>query len=178
PNAAQSLKPVVGVTLFPREKVEGRQPQFAAQELLPVVKRQFEMLAKKLPAHFYFTEQLPGYKYDFGAKAITFQLSPQMPSKLNMLRPVYDPETKTGLRETFNQLPAKAQAMAAYDMVAGGEAIGYQVPKYDDPPQVNPGARVGSIAPEFAWKQSFSWAKIPQPRHIALDRQLQIGAIP
>src|SRR5213075_1794571 len=103
--------PVIGLFVFSKEKVEGRQAEFAARELAPVAKRMFQMAMKKLPTHFYFSEQLPLWKYDFGASAIRFNGTQQMPDKIDLMRPVYDPGIKVGVREYYDKLPAKAREM-------------------------------------------------------------------
>jgi len=175
PNAAPNLRPSVVVFLFSKEKVEGRQAEFAARELFPVVKRQFELALKKLPTHFYFTEQLPSWKYDFDAKGIKFEGTQAMPNKINLLMPQYDPEAKTGSREYFIQLPAKAQTLASYQFRGG--TPGYSVTQDTLPTETNPGVPL-SFSTVAAWHKAFSESKIPEPSILALDRQVQLTTIP
>ena len=179
PNAPDSAKPVVEVYLFSREKIEGRQPDFAAQELLPVVRRQLEMAMKRLPTHFYFTEVLPAWKYDFGAKGIRFMVQPPTdPNKINLMRPLWDGESKVGYgHDFFNQLSSKAQAMAVYTMASGEAPAAYSVIQHQIPPEVNPGGGIG-WRPEMAWKDTFTSVNAPEPATIALDRRVEISNIP
>jgi len=172
PNANQSAKPVVAVFLFAKESIEGRQPEFAAHELAPVVKRQFEVAIKKLPTHFSFTVMMPTWKYDFAAKGIRFQ-NPTNPNseKIDLLVPMWA-VNKAGVRQWSGQYPAKAQAMGVYAM--GGA---YEVVMHEPPEQVNRGLKTG-LAPEFYWKRSFSAANVAEPGLMAFDRRLQISTIP
>jgi hypothetical protein len=169
--------PYVVAFLFSREKVEGRDPEFAAHDLIPVVKQQMAIATKKVPTHFYFTETLPIWQYDFDAKSIRFP-GPSGPTRLNLLMPMFDTEIKKGYRELLNALPAKARAMADYFMAGGGESLNYNVIQHQMPGDVNPGKQVVGYMPPYAWKDAFRFAALPEPTVIALDRQVQITALP
>jgi len=173
PAANISAKPVVAVLLFSKESIQGRQSEFAAHDLVPVVKRQFEAAIKRLPTHFYFTEALPGWKYDFTARAIRFQPQTSPPSdKVDLLLPMWA-VNKNGIRQWSYPYPPRAQAMGVYAMGAGS----YWVVRHEPPEEVNPGVSAG-LSPEAYWKNSFSSARIPEPSWVAMDRRLQISAIP
>jgi hypothetical protein len=134
------------------------------------------MATKKVPTHFYFTETLPTWQYDFDAKSIRFP-GPSGPTRLNLLMPMFDTETKKGYRDLLNALPAKARTMSDYFMAGGGESLNYSVIQHQMPEDVNPGKNLGSMPPH-GWKDAFRFAGLPEPTVIALDRQVQITAVP
>jgi hypothetical protein len=172
--------PLVSVFLFSRDKIEGRDPEFAAHDLIPVVRRQFEMAVKKMPTHFYFTETLSPWDYDFDTKSIRFSGPPGV-TRHNLMAPIFDPESKQGYRQQFDALPAKARAMMDYHMGTGGAGAVpyYNVIEHEIPGDVNPGSLGGGgYQPSRGWKESFAFARLPEPDIIALDRQVQITTIP
>jgi hypothetical protein len=67
--------------------------------------------------------------------------------------------------------------MMNYSM-AGGEFLNYWVIQHQMPEDVNPGKKLAGYGPPYAWKQSFATARVPEPTVIALDRQVQITAVP
>src|SRR5882762_845498 len=177
-DANSLAPPLVVPSLFSRDKVEDRDPEFAAHELVSVVKRQVEMATKKVPTHFYFTETLPTWQYDFDAKSIRFP-GPSGATRLNLLMPTCDPETTKGCRDILSALPPKARVMVAYSMAGGGESLNYNVIQHHTPDDDNPGNKLGGYTPPpYAWKQGLSSAGLPEPTTIALDRQVQITAVP
>jgi hypothetical protein len=177
PNINPAARPVVGLLVFSKEKVDGRQAEFAARELAPVAKRMFQMAVRKLPTHFYFTAELPMWKYDFSTSAIRFNGNQQMPDKIDLMRPVYDPGIKVGVREYYDKLPAKAREGLVYAAGGSGDGYGYWVAQHTMPPGNKPGGwSAGS--PEAKWKENFIWGPIPEPTIFALDRQLRITSIP
>ena len=161
---------VVGLTVFSKEKVEGRQAEFAARELAPVAKRMFQMATKKLPTHFYFSEQLPLWKYDFATSTIRFAGTAAMPDRIDLITPVYDPSIKVGVRDYYDKLPAKAREMVPY--------AGAVVPQHTMPTVNRPGGTNASGGPEWTWKQNFIYGPIPEPTIFVLDRQVRIGGVP
>ena len=169
PNINPAARPLVGLLVFSKEKVEGRQAEFAARELAPVAKHMFQMAVKKIPTHFYFTTQLPVWKYDFAASGISFTGTAQMPDRIDLLRPVYDPGIKEGVREYYEKLPAKAREGLAY--------AAFGVPQHTMPPGNKPGGTAGG-SPEAKWKENFIWGPVPEPTIFVLDRQLRIGTVP
>jgi hypothetical protein len=177
PNINPAARPVTALLVFSKEKVEGRQPDFAARELAPVAKRMFAMATKKLPTHFYFNATLPQWKYDFGASAIRFNGTTEMPDKIDLMRPVYDPGIKVGVRDYYEKLPARAREMLPYAAGASGDSYGYWVAQHTMPAGNKPGGSAGE-SPESKWKQNFIWGPIPEPTIFVLDRQVRIGAIP
>jgi hypothetical protein len=177
PQWDPDANPVIGLLVFSKEKVEGRQAEFAAHELAPVEKRMFQMAMKKLPTHFYFSEQLPLWKYDFDVGAIRFNGTEAMPDRIDLMRPVYDLGIKVGVRDYYEKLPAKAREMVAYAGGASGDTYGYWVAQHTMPAGNKPGVTAGE-APEWKWKQNFIWGPIPEPTIFALDRQVRIGTIP
>jgi hypothetical protein len=128
-----------------------------------------------VPTHFYFTETLPNWQYDFDSKSIRFP-GPSGPTRLNLMLPLFDPETKKGYPDQVRALPAKAQAMMDYYM-AGGEGTNYNVIQHQMPEDVNPGGKILN-PPPYYWKDAFRFAGLPEPTVIALDRQVQITAVP
>jgi hypothetical protein len=170
PNANPQMRPVVEAFLFSKDKIEGRDPNFAARELASVAKKQLQLATKRIPTHFYFSEQLPLWKYDFGSSAFKFDGTQQMPGKINLMMPIYDPEAKVGAKDFYTRLPAQAKELVPYVL---GPALQHQMP-----PENNPGAPVPYGSAETAWKENFIWGNIPEPVVFAIDRQLRLSSVP
>jgi hypothetical protein len=171
PNANPQMKPIIDVFLFSKDKVEGRDPNFAARELAPVAKKQLQLATKRLPTHFYFAEDLPAWKYDFDAHAFKFDGTQQMPGKINLMLPIYDPEAKVGAKDFYDRLPADAKQRVPYVL---GPALQHTMPQ-----EVNPGQPAPyGWTPQSAWKESFTSTDIPEPVVFAIDRQLRLSSVP
>src|SRR6185503_19494971 len=103
------------------------------------------------------------------ASGISFTGTAQMPDRIDLLRPVYDPGIKEGVREYYEKLPAKAREGLAY--------AAFGVPQHTMPPGNKPGGTAGG-SPEAKWKENFIWGPIPEPTIFVLDRQIRIGTVP
>src|SRR5579859_524333 len=127
--------PYVEAFLFSKDKIEKRTADAAARELMPVVKRNFQMAIKKLPAHYYFTEMLPVTRYDAAAKG---------------LRIITDRGPVDGFDLLFamvNTLQGSGKDMAEY---AIGGILTTALPK-----EVYPGKNAPyDNSPEWDWKQN------------------------
>jgi hypothetical protein len=158
------------VFLFSREKIEEREPRFAAHELVPVYKQHLELAAAKAPTNLWFSVALPKYSYDFQKKAITFQ--PERSNRLgehleesdglDVLRPV---------SADFYRLSNRARETANYatfDIGRGMQSL------------QQPSTRPDS--PTNAWRGMFSIGSssdaLPWPNVLAADRQLRLASLP
>jgi hypothetical protein len=162
---------VVSVFLFSRDKIEGREPSFAAQELLPVYKRHLDMAIAKAPTQFWFSVPL-GFNYDFASKSL--RLSGGMarradrPDDTDLVAPIpSEPEVA---------LPEGARGRAVYGIGSG--PTGQRV----DTRSVPPGLAINPPSASDSWRGfatiGSSWRKIPLPAIVALDRRLKVDSIP
>jgi len=161
---------LVGVFLFSRDKIEGREPSFAAQELMPVFKRHLDMATSKAPTQFWFSVPL-GFNYDFASKSLRLSggglRRPENPDDTDLVASIpSEPEVA---------LPESARGRAVY-RVGGGPTNQKAEPA---PPGVPFGA---PVSPTDTWRGlaviGSSWRKIPLSAILALDRRLQVVSIP
>jgi hypothetical protein len=164
---------LVTVFLFSRDKIEGREPSFAAQELMPVYKRHLDMAISKAPTQFWFAVPL-GFNYDFASKSLRLsggmaRRRAESPDDTDLLGPLpSEPEVA---------LPEGARGRAVYGI--GG---GAPTKQKGEPVSVPPGVPVGGVSPTDNWRGfaviGSSWHKIPLPAIVALDHRLKIDSIP
>jgi hypothetical protein len=162
-------------TIFAREKVDGRDPSFAAQELAPVYKRHLELAASKAPTKLWMPIALPSYTYDFAARAIQFSWRMNAkPSTIGGIVVAADDNARESLQYV---LPPAAQNLAMYPVASAGPII-----QRAEPAPTNPGLRVGPPDAPDAWRQAFaigsSYRAMPMTEVVALDRSLQITTLP
>ena len=150
---------VVEVFLFSKDKIDKRPADAAARELLPVVKQNFQMAIKKLPAHYYFNEDLPAAMYDPASKRLRFNMPNGPADTFELMFPM------------VNNLTGKGKEMTEY---AIGPVVQTQMPPEKNPGTVPPYGN----ASEWEWKQNFTRADIPQPVVWALDRQVRLTNVP
>ena len=171
----------VYVTLFAREKIQGREPDFVARELAPVVKKHLQMAVAKAPTKLYFDVPLRS-SYDVGKGQIRFSSpdSNQPVDTIELIRPVdvvqfvpgpidsLPPPTE---REMHTLLPTAARATANYNRSF----------EMKDTPLARPSAYIYGADPQEAWRKSITGNT--QDFHtvslgaFALDRQLKLSAI-
>ena len=162
---------LVGVFLFSRDKIEGREPSFAAQELVPVYNRQLEMAVSKAPTKFWLAVPLAGFNYDFANRALRISgvASGRRPEDSDLLgAPPSEPEVA---------LPEGARGRAVYSLLGAP-----QVTQRYEAKSAKPGVPVPSRLPTDDWRSfasiGSSWRKIPLPGLLALDRRAHLESIP
>jgi hypothetical protein len=156
---------VVMAFVFSRDKVEGRQPEFAAHDLLPIARQHLELAASRVSTSLWVMRSLPAWQYDFSTQSIRFPGAAG--GKVDILSPVFDPESKPlSDRTYFDELPAKAHADA--DLWIGSPQ--------NDLPEVKPG--FPSSSPTEFWREKTIFLRLPSVTVLAFDRQLRISSIP
>jgi hypothetical protein len=153
------LTPMVGAFLFAREKIEGRQPAFAAQELAPVTKRHLELAIAAAPTNLWFPMKLAPWEYDFAGQLIRFRTG----ELLETPKGWFDPD------ETVLPPSAAGSAMHA--------AIGTVGNPLAEPKETRPGA--GEPSGTEKWRYRGHLLSIgANYGALALDRQLFLTSIP
>lgn len=161
-NPADSI---VMAFVFSRREVEGRQPEFAAHELMPIARQQLQLAASKVATDLWFTRELPVSDYDFASQSLRFPSAER--GIADILRPVYDPHsTAPQSRTDFDELPDRAHTQAAM-------WLGMRDP---DLPELKPGFPGNS--PDFYWRTGTSFLELPHPTVLSLDRELRLTSIP
>ena len=124
----------VAAFLFARDRIEGRQPAFAARELAPVAKQHLEMAVAAAPTNLWFPMKLVSWDYDFAAQAIRFRTGELL-------------ETPKGwFDDDYTVMPASARATANHAPMAtvGGPA--------SEPQESRPGL-LGEPSGTEKWRQ-------------------------
>jgi hypothetical protein len=170
---------IIEVFLFSRDKIVGRDPQFAARELLPVVRRHLEAAAAKATTKFWFDVRLPGIGYDFSISAFRF-VKPgtfrtaggkyEFVDKINILNPV----------DFGKNFPVETRSMASYSTLSPTATANAQLT--DDTPSSKPAWHSGGIpgtpVPDV-WRDKFNtWARLPSLLALSLNHQLQLVSVP
>lgn len=62
----------VAVHVFPRERIEGREPEFAARDVLDIYRASIEAAAARAPRTVYIRERLPEPRYDHASGELFF----------------------------------------------------------------------------------------------------------
>ena len=151
----------VAAFLFARDKIEGRQAGFAAQELAPVAKRHLEMAVAAAPTNLWFPMKLVSWDYDFAAQAINFRVGEIL-------------ETPKGwFDDSYTVMPPSASATANHAPMS----------TVDGPASQQKELRPGLPEPSGTekWRQQlqfFAGGLIPNYGALALDRQLFLKSIP
>ena len=171
----------VYVTLFARDKIQGREPDFVARELAPIVRKHLQLAIAKAPTKLYFDVPLRS-SYDVGAGQIRFssQDSNQPADTVELIRPVAVVQFAPGPVETLPPptdrdphtfLPPAARATANYNRSS----------EMKDTPLARPSAYIYGADPQEAWRKNINGNT--QDFHtlslgaFALDRQLKLSAI-
>jgi hypothetical protein len=160
---------LVEAFLFSRSKVEGREPAFAAQELVATYKQHLEAAAAKSPTAFSLALPLPAYTYDFPTKSMRFGGA----SGAELLH-------SAEAAGAAWAIPPAARGMANYGLFGA-----VQFMSRADPAVKKPGVETGE-PPTQTWRGSFSIGgsgsgegeNLPQVEVLALDRQLRIASVP
>jgi hypothetical protein len=171
---------LVVTTLFAREKVDGRDPSFAAQELVPVYRRHLELAASKAPTNLWFPMTLPPYTYDFALRAIRFAAETNRRGKPSTIGgtdivQLAAEDDAPGLPQYV--VPPAARNLATYP-VSGFLSLMQRA----EPPPTNPGLKLGAEDATHAWRHVFaigsSYRAVPMVEVLALDRRVQITSLP
>jgi hypothetical protein len=160
---------LVDAFLFSRGKVEGREPAFAAQELVTTYKQHLEAGAAKAPTALSLALPLPGYTYDFTTKSMRFGGA----GGAELLQAADAPGAPWAI-------PPGARGSATYGLFG---AVPFM--SRADPAVKKPGVELGE-PPSQTWRGSFSIGgsgsgegeNLPQVEVLALDRQLRIASVP
>jgi Caspase domain len=172
----------VYVTLFARDKIQGREPDFVARDLAPLVKKHLQMAVAKAPTKLYFDVPLQS-SYDVGKGQIRFssQDSNQPADTVELIKPVAVVQFAAGPvdtlpppteRDMHTLLPPAARATANYNRSF----------EMKDTPSARPSAYIYGADPQEAWRKNINGNT--QDFHtvslgaFALDRQLKLSAIP
>lgn len=179
PGWDDRYKAIVEPFIFSKEAIEGRNPEFAAHELVPLIKQFLKLAASKAPTNYWFDVRLPGWDYDFNAKAIRFD-NPRtsgFASNVNLLRPVSDAvfvAPPKGSQADGRLLPADARSHLNYDFFTEDDRN--VTPTL--PSEKQPGVEMQS--PAQGWRDDFPMLgpSFPSFQALALGRQLAISGIP
>ena len=172
----------VYVFLFSRDKIEGRQPEFVARELAPVLKKQLQMAVSKASTKFCF-DVLLKTSYDINQGAIRFQQqnTNQLSDSVELLTPVAAVTFAAGAaknlpaptdRDYHTILPATARATANYNRSF----------ELKDTPLAKPGVNVYGDDPQQVWRKGITGntqdMRMLPLGAFAFNRQLKLSAIP
>jgi hypothetical protein len=174
----------VQVFLFKRESVEGRQPEFAARELLPLFRQHFEAVAARTPNTFWFNAPI-NLKYDFATGTFRSTLPSGSIDLLNS-----QPFTRVGPGNdgylSLGDLPESVRGRANYNL-ALAQPPGRSIPTDNDGIHI-PGLvlRVNEELLPATWQNGFNMVlggqlggqtRLPPLAVLSTDRQLQIPPI-
>jgi hypothetical protein len=166
----------VEVFLFTREKIEGRDHRFAAQELGSVYGRHLTLAAGKAPTSLSLRLRMPPGAYDFQAKALRFL--PQGASVVSG-HPLAQQLDLLDGAERYPEhygLPQEASGRAIYMLMGLSPEF-----RRAEPPSTKPGIAMQD-GPTDAWRGRVaigaSSNPVPLVELLALDRRAQISTVP
>lgn len=172
-NPAASAPRIADVFLFSRSSVEGREPRFAARELISVYRRHLELASAKAPTNIWMTLPLPKHAYDFQTGSIRFY-----PMGFDPFFASAEAAAET-LARTANQAPqgveiaARLSSEMAYGQVSlpagANDAANYSLGRLPEPDE-----RVDS--PTNDWRSGV--ARLLSGGVLAADRQFRLAPIP
>jgi hypothetical protein len=171
----------VYVFLFARDKIQGRQPEFAARELAPVLKKHLQMAVAHAPTKFYFDVPLHA-NYDVNLGVIRFQQSAnQLADTVDLLTPTQQVTFAPG--PVQNLAPPSDRDYHTILPPAARSTVNYNRPlAMQDTPVARPGVIVYGSDPLEVWRKGITGntqdAKMLSLGAIAVDRQLKLKAIP
>jgi hypothetical protein len=161
----------VGVFLFSRDGVVGRDPKFAAAELWPVFKEHLFAVVANAPTRLSMSTGIREVKYDFASQTINFvplkqgsNTTRNNSNPSDLLRPISQPN----LTEHDVAYPESVQNSVFYNWSPTGQSE----PKYRKPLSSGGGDERLIIS---AWRRLMRDHRV---REIALDRRLVMPAFP
>ncbi len=176
PGWSDRYNQIVEVMLFSRGAIEGRNPEFAARELAPLMRKQLQMAAAKAPTSYCFTVALPAWDYDFEAKAIRFQTQGKT-GGFDLLG-----QAKTSV---FSAPPANSRDYAMVLPASLSTSLAYGFPGNSLAPEVKLGVVLPVRTADERWRDGFPTTgestapgAFPDPQSLALDRELNLASIP
>jgi hypothetical protein len=166
----------VEVFLFARDKIEGRDHRFAAQELGSVYGRHLKMAAAKAHTSLSLRLRMPPGVYDFQAKALRFL--PRGASVASGHRPVQEQDLLEDAERypEHYRLPQEANGRATYMLMGLSSEL-----RRAEPPSTKPGIAMQD-GPTDAWRGRVMIGAgsnpVPLVELLALDRRAQISTVP
>jgi len=164
----------VEVFLFTRERIEGRDHRFAAQELGSVYGRHLRMAAAKAHTGLSLRLRMPPGAYDFQAKALRFLPQGASVGSGHPLAQQLDLLDGAERYPEHYRVPQEASDRATY-MLMGLDL------RRAEPPSTKPGVAMKDT-PTDAWRGRVSIGAssnaVPLVELLALDRRLQVATVP
>ena len=166
----------VEVFLFTRDRIEGRDHRFAAQELGQVDGRHLRMAAAKAPTSLSLRLRMPPGAYDFQAKALRFLPQGASVSSGHALAQKLDLLDGADRYPEHYRVPQEASDRAPYMLMGLSAEL-----RRAEPPSTKPGIEMQE-APTDAWRGCVSIGAssnaVPLVELLALDRRAQITTVP
>ena len=134
----------VGLFMFSRESIEGRQPDFAARDVLPVFRRLLMAVAPRAATKFWFDVTLPRAMYDFPTSTFRFANVASSGHANGFVDKLDILPTHNSPRELID-LPEAARTTANYSNPIG------QPEGYPPLPVLN-GVRTGILLPNYRFR--------------------------
>jgi hypothetical protein len=154
--------------IFARSAIEGRQPEFVARELFPVLEQHLDLAIASAPTRYQLTVELPRFAYDFDTQAIRFLAPGTM-----MTREGY---TFSETMDILTPLPRRYYDLSSTDM---GRAF-YTNLVLTDRPSTQPGGH--ETSPTTAWRSPSpiggSGGVFPGGLILGLDRAVSLSSFP
>ena len=152
PEWDERFTAAVAAFLFARDKIEGRQAGFAAQELAPVAKQHLEMAVAAAPTNLWFPMKLVPWDYDFAAQAINFRVGEML-------------ETPKGwFDDSYTVMPPSASATANHAPISTVDGPASQAKEFGQasPSQVAPksGASSSNSSLAGSFQTTVRWHSI------------------
>lgn len=178
----EQLDSYVYVFLFDHEKIAGRQPEFAAREQAPILKKQILLEVAKAPTNLYIEVPVKS-SYNLDQAAIQFFKDDGKPADgaLDLLRPV---EQVTFVDGPMQNLTAPADRAYHFLLPTAARATADYLLTFalKDVPLARPGVPMYGDDPQQIWRKSIAGntfnMRAPPLGGFALDRQLKLSAVP
>lgn len=171
----------VAVTVFRREQVEGREPEFAAREVVDVYRASVEAAAKAAPKTVYVADRLPKARYDHASGTLVFPpesassrdkpWSPATLYHIDRTAPVAEAGDRPSSRIAYVEPGMEGRVFYSLSSGSDTTTVGDHGPK----PRSLGNGDIGET-----WRQTlWSVTDDTQPRRvIALDRRLELPRLP
>jgi Domain of unknown function (DUF4852) len=166
----------VEVFLFTRDRIEGRDHRFAAQELGPAYGRHLRMAAAKAHTSLSLRLRMPPGAYDFQAKALRFLPQGASVGSGHPLAQNLDLLDSVEQYPEHYRPPQEASGRATYMLMGLSAEL-----RRAEPASTKPGIAMQD-APTDAWRGRIaigaSSTPVPLVELLALDRRAQISTVP
>ncbi len=178
----EQLYSYVYVFLFDHEKIAGRQPEFAAREQAPVLKKQIQLEVAKAPTNLYFEVPVKSsYNLDQAAIQLLKEDGKPPAGAVDLLRPA---ELVTLVDGPMQNLAAPADRDYHFLLPSAARATANYLLTFalKDVPLARPGVPMYGDDPQQIWRKSIVGntfnMRVPPLGGFALDRQLKLAAVP